>query len=122
MARDAKRHLGTENVPSGTFTEGWFRNSGLYDLRDGLIAFVTIVTKAVPVATARPLDRPDRSPGKFVSTARYRKHESPDGGRAAVARITESRSYSAARTGYLGVCGTPNALGHGVVFGRENRR
>jgi len=35
MARGAKRRLGTEKVPSGTFTEGWFRNSGLYDLQDG---------------------------------------------------------------------------------------
>jgi len=35
MARGAKRRLGTEKVPNGTFTEGWFRNSGLYDLKDG---------------------------------------------------------------------------------------
>lgn len=34
MARGAKRRLGTAEVPSGTFTEGWFRGSGLYGLKD----------------------------------------------------------------------------------------
>jgi site-specific DNA-methyltransferase (adenine-specific) len=37
LARKHQEGRGTTNVPSGTFTEGWFRNSGLYDLnRDGV--------------------------------------------------------------------------------------
>jgi hypothetical protein len=31
MARGAKRRLGNGDLPSGNFTEGWFRTSGLYD-------------------------------------------------------------------------------------------
>jgi len=34
LVREHQKGRGTKNVPSGTFdfTEGWFRNSGLYDL------------------------------------------------------------------------------------------
>lgn len=37
LARSRQEGRVTENVPTGTFTEGWFRKSGLYDLnRDGI--------------------------------------------------------------------------------------
>ena len=37
LARQHQKGRGTEDVPTGTFSEYWFRTSGLYDLnRDGV--------------------------------------------------------------------------------------
>lgn len=33
LAREHQTGRGTGDVPTGTFTEGWFRKGGLYDLK-----------------------------------------------------------------------------------------